>query len=80
MFPEYRELITRLKAEGTNQRFLNLFERHNELDHTISGMEKRNAGSTHAEIDALKREKLRVKDELYSVLQQEAERERQSAS
>ena len=29
MFPEYRDLITRLKAEGSHQRFLHLFEKHN---------------------------------------------------
>ena len=72
MFPEYRELITRLKAEGTNQRFLHLFEKHNELDHKIAGMEQHDAGGVHAEIEALKKEKLRIKDELYSLLRQEA--------
>ena len=72
MFPEYRELITRLKAEGTNQRFLNLFEKHNDLDHKIAGMEKHDAGGVHAEIEVLKKEKLRIKDELYSLLRQEA--------
>ena len=54
MFPEYRELIKRLKAEGTNQRFLHLFEKHNDLDHKIAGMEQKDAGGVHAEIEALK--------------------------
>ena len=72
MFPEYRELITRLKSEGTNQRFLHLFEKHNDLDHQISGMEQLDAGGVHAEIETLKKEKLRIKDELYSLLRQEA--------
>ena len=72
MFPEYRELITRLKAEGTNQRFLHLFEKHNDLDHKIAGMEQVDAGGVHTEIEALKKEKLRIKDELYSLLRQEA--------
>ena len=48
MFPEYRELITRLKTEGTNHRFLHLFEKHNELDHKIAGMESHDAGGVHA--------------------------------
>ena len=30
------------------------------------------AGGTHAEIETLKREKLRVKDELYAILRQES--------
>ena len=73
MFPEYRELITRLKTEGTHHRFLNLFEKHNELDHKIAGMEAHDAGGVLAEIEALKKEKLRIKDELYGLLRQEAE-------
>lgn len=72
MFPEYRDLITRLKAEGTNTRFLNLFEKHNELDHKVKAMEDLDAGGMHADIEALKKEKLAVKDELYSILRQEA--------
>ena len=60
MFPEYRELITRLKTEGTNNRFLHLFEKHNELDHKISGLEALDAGGVHSEIEALKKEKLRI--------------------
>ncbi|WP_116276835.1 YdcH family protein, partial [Klebsiella pneumoniae] len=37
MFPEYRDLISRLKSE--NPRFLSLFEKHNSLDHEISRLE-----------------------------------------
>ncbi len=70
MFPEYRELITRLKAEGTNTRFLNLFEKHNALDEQITNMESMNAGARHAEIGELKREKLRLKEEIYAILKQ----------
>ena len=72
MFPEYRELITRLKTEGTNNRFLHLFEKHNELDHKISGLDALDAGGVHSEIETLKKEKLRIKDELYTLLKQEA--------
>jgi uncharacterized protein YdcH (DUF465 family) len=72
MFPEFRDLITRLKDEGSNHRFLHLFGKHNELDHKIKSMEGHDAGVTHAEIDALKKEKLHIKDELYSMLRQEA--------
>ena len=72
MFPEYRELITRLKTEGTNNRFLHLFEKHNELDHKITWMKEMDAGGVHSEIETLKKEKLRIKDELYTLLKQEA--------
>ena len=72
MFPEYRDLITRLKNEGTNSRFLSLFQKHNDLDHKIKTLEGHDVGSIHAEIDTLKKEKLLVKDELYALLRQEA--------
>ena len=54
MFPEYRDLITRLKSEGNNHRFLHLFEKHNELDHQIKALESHDAGGTHNEIETLK--------------------------
>ena len=73
MFPEYRDLITRLKTEGSNHRFLHLFEKHNELDHKITALENHDAGSVHAEIEALKKEKLHIKDELYTILKAEAD-------
>ncbi|MDO5290687.1 MAG: DUF465 domain-containing protein [Pseudomonadota bacterium] len=72
MFPEYRDLITRLKSEGTNTRFLNLFEKHNELDHKIKALEGHDAGGIHTEIEVLKKEKLHIKDELYTILRAEA--------
>jgi uncharacterized protein YdcH (DUF465 family) len=72
MFPEYRELITRLKSEGSNTRFMSLFERHNELDHQVKALTSRDTGGIHVEIETLKKEKLRIKDELYAILRQEA--------
>ena len=72
MFPEYRDLITRLKGEGTNARFLSLFEKHNDLDHQIRALEGHDAGGTHVEIETLKKEKLNIKDELYDILRAEA--------
>jgi uncharacterized protein YdcH (DUF465 family) len=71
MFPEYRDLITRLKSEGTHQRFLHLFERHNQLDHQIANMGTQDAGTMHAAIEALKKEKLHV-GRVYALLRQEA--------
>ncbi len=72
MFPEYHDLIARLRVEGTHQRFLHLFERHSQLDQRITSMEEQDAGPVHTEIETLKKEKLRVKDELYALLRQEA--------
>lgn len=66
MFPEYRELITKLKVE--DHHFSRLFEKHHELDHKIKNMEEHNIPGTHEEIEGLKREKLHLKDQLYVIL------------
>jgi uncharacterized protein YdcH (DUF465 family) len=70
MFPEYRDLITKLK--GHDHHFTRLFDKHNELDQTIKNMEARIASGTHEEIETLKKEKLLLKDELYSILKKAA--------
>jgi len=66
MFPEYRELITHLKTE--NPRFLSLFDKHNRLDGEILRREGPNGTGYCEEVAHLKREKLRLKDELYQML------------
>lgn len=66
MFPEYRDLIARLKIEDS--RFSRLFEDHNELDHKIIRLEKNPATANSDEIDELKRQKLKIKDALYDIL------------
>ena len=66
MFPEYRELITQLKISDLN--FVRLFEKHNALDQKIRHMEAHIEPSTHEEIEQLKKEKLMLKDALYSLL------------
>jgi uncharacterized protein YdcH (DUF465 family) len=66
MFPEYRELISQLKISDLN--FVRLFEKHNALDQKIRHMEAHIEPSTHEEIEQLKKEKLLLKDALYSML------------
>lgn len=66
MFPEHRDLITRLKSEDAH--FARLFEKHNELDHKIVAIETNVELGTHEEVENLKKEKLRLKDELYRML------------
>ncbi len=39
MFPEYRDLITKLKTEDA--RFERLFDKHNDMDQKIKNMEAR---------------------------------------
>lgn len=70
MFPEYRDLITRLKTE--NAHFVRLFDEHNELDQRIKNLEARIELATDTEIEALKKEKLALKDQLYVILKEES--------
>ncbi|WP_066091535.1 YdcH family protein [Xanthomonas massiliensis] len=68
MFPEYRDLITRLK--GSDERFTRLFDEHNALDHQVRSLET--GTGTQAQIEALKKQKLALKDQLYAFLQKAA--------
>jgi len=66
MFPEYRELISQLK--GKDYHFTRLFDQHNALDQQIQNLEIHlKPGGEHA-VDALKKEKLKLKDELLGIL------------
>lgn len=66
MFPEYRDQIAQLKISDLN--FVRLFEKHNLLDQKIRHMEAHIEPSTHEEIEQLKKEKLLIKDDLYSIV------------
>lgn len=70
MFPEYRELITRLKSEDAH--FTRLFDEHNTLDQRIKNLEARIELGTESEIETLKKEKLNLKDQLYTILKEAA--------
>ena len=66
MLHEYREEITSLKTE--NAHFAKIFEKHNELDDKINAVD---AGREHMEqldLEKLKKEKLKLKDEAYSMI------------
>lgn len=68
MFPEYRDLISKLKQQDAH--FTRLFDEHNELDDKITGLENNpvTASSAQEEIDGLKLKKLALKDALYEIL------------
>lgn len=70
MFPEYRDLISRLKTEDAH--FTRLFDAHNELDQRIKNLEARIELATDSEIESLKKEKLSLKDQLYVILKEAA--------
>lgn len=66
MFPEFRDLISRLKTEDDH--FARLFHRHNELDEQIKEMEAGVVPTDGTAIEQLKKEKLHLKDQLYQIL------------
>jgi uncharacterized protein YdcH (DUF465 family) len=66
MFPEYRELITKLKT--SDRHFSHLLDKHNKLDQKIVRMEANAEPSTSEKIETLKKEKLLLKDQIYAVL------------
>lgn len=66
MFPEYRDLISKLK--NSDLHFQKLFDEHNELDQKIKNIESGIAIDTSETIEILKKLKLKLKDELYEIL------------
>lgn len=53
MFPEYRDLISKLKT--SDHHFTRLFDQHNDLDQRIKNIENHIAMGTHQEIEVLKK-------------------------
>ncbi|SIQ84258.1 hypothetical protein SAMN05880558_10676 [Aeromonas sp. RU39B] len=64
MFPEFRDLISRLKT--TDAHFQRKFDLHNQLDDEISQLEKEYASDN--QIRELKKQKLKLKEELFEML------------
>lgn len=69
MLHEYRDVISHMKEnESANAHFLKIFDHHNELDKKINATENGTLILTDTEIEALKKEKLRLKDEAYHII------------
>ncbi len=66
MLHEYRDEISVLKVE--NAHFAKIFERHNELDQKITDVEEGREHMEHFELETLKKEKLKLKDEAYAMI------------
>ena len=70
MFPEHREIIPLLRQD--NPHFAKIFEEHEVLDQEICQRELNPVFRINDDIEALKRKKLRLKDEIYRLLQHHA--------
>lgn len=66
MLHEYRDIISKLKVE--NAHFAKIFEKHNELDDLIREVEEGREHMDDLELEKLKKEKLRLKDEAYAMI------------
>ncbi len=66
MLHEYRDIISKLKVE--NAHFAKIFEKHNELDDLITEVEEGREHMDDLELEKLKKEKLRLKDEAYAMI------------
>ncbi len=66
MLHEFRDLITQLK--GKDAYFDRLFEAHNDLDHKIKDAEEGRVVMTSMEIATMKKEKLKLKDDINAYL------------
>ncbi|NKF51238.1 DUF465 domain-containing protein [Shewanella sp. WXL01] len=66
MFPEHRELITKLKT--TDAHFLKVFDEHNRLDEEIKKQEAHASSDTTPDVKLLKSKKLHLKEEIYAIL------------
>lgn len=69
MLSEYRDIITHMKEnEAANAHFLRIFDKHNDLDDTITKAENGKLPMTDFELEELKKEKLLLKDEAYGMI------------
>ena len=68
MLHEYRDEIHELKQQ--NAHFAKIFEKHNELDQKVEDAEAGRIPMTDMELETLKKEKLRLKDEAYHMILQ----------
>jgi uncharacterized protein YdcH (DUF465 family) len=65
-FPEYREVIRRLK--GTDSHFRNLFDEYHRLDDEIYRIEEEIDFATDQEIEELKMRRAKLKDYIYHLV------------
>lgn len=66
MLHEYRDIISDMKVGDAH--FAKIFEKHNELDQRIIDVEEGREHLDEFELDTLKKEKLRLKDEAYAMI------------
>ena len=66
MLHEYKDIISKLKVE--NAHFAKVFTKHNETDDLIQEVEDGRKAMADLELETLKKEKLKLKDEAYAMI------------
>ena len=69
-FPEMRERIHALKV--SDHHFARLFAEYDTAEHAVHRIESGAEASTDAHLEALKKQRLRLKDELFGLLNKAA--------
>ena len=69
-FPEYRELIIRLK--GSDQHFHKLSEEYARITHEIEKIERGGGNESESYTEDLKKKRVHLKDELFHILRAQA--------
>lgn len=64
--PEYREQIHTLKT--SNAHFARLFDEYHDVDHEVRRLETGVAASSDEYLEGRKKQRLKLKDELYGML------------
>lgn len=66
--PEYKDKIHELKM--SNKHFAGLFEKYHELDHEVHRIEESIETTSDDYLEELKKKRLALKDELFSMLKE----------
>ena len=67
MFPEYRELISKLRHH--DHHFIEMFEKHNALEQRIRDLKANIEPGTLGQIEDLIQQRMQLKEQLYAHLQ-----------
>lgn len=66
MLSQYNDIIPAIKE--ANSHFATIFEKHEELNKKIDEVEAGREHLEHEELELLKKEKLKLKDEAYAII------------
>ncbi len=65
--PEFREQLHTLKMN--DRHFAKLFKEYHELDHNVRNLEQNDSPTTDEHMEELKKQRLYLKDEMFTMLQ-----------